>query len=275
MKYNYYGLFVLSGTYIFLMAMSTILNALWFMILMRVLAIAVPLLLARFMPLCRMSVVDYDISFRPRPLLETIWLFPLFVGLVAGLSALTTLIANKFGVVSGTNLGDNIWLAILTSAVLPALTEELFCRYIFLPRLSAFSKSGAVFASAIFFSLMHGNVLQIPYALIAGIFLGALTVASGSVLPAIFFHLFNNILSILYTFFANTRFPTVFLYAILGGLVITAVCAVIFRRKLWERLKETFACNGDTGKTIAGLFTTPVVVFIFVFASLAVVNLMG
>ncbi len=275
MRYNFYGLFVLSGVFVIFMSLSSLIPEVWFTTLFRLLAVVIPLLLIRIMPLCRTAVVDREIGFNPKPIISTLWLLPVFLGLVVSMSYLTNLICTALDVVSPVDLGNSVWLALFRSALLPALTEELFCRFIFLPRISAYSKSGAVFVSALFFSFMHGNILQIPYALIAGIFLGALTLATCSALPAIVFHLINNAASVLLYFYQDTVLPTVLLWTLIGGVVVSVVCIILFRRRLWTQLKDIFACNANTKSAFIYLFTTPIVVYIIIFGAIAVLNVVG
>ncbi len=269
LRYSYTALFILCFAYIMIFGAASFFSSPFVTIPVKILSIVVPLLLARFMPLVRSVVVDTDIGFSPRPCLTTLWLLPLFVGTVYGLSLLSGKLATIAGVDTSYNYGTNIWLTIFSSALIPAVTEELFCRYIFLPRLSPYSESGAVFASALFFSFMHGNFFQIPYALAAGILLGALAVGCGSILPCILFHFVNNLTSILLYFYQDTVLPRVLLYVLLAGLIICALCAVLLRRRLWERLRAVFACDRMTGLAVAGIFTTPVVIYLIVFVGMA------
>ena len=55
----------------------------------------------------------------------------------------------------------------------------------------------AIVITAVLFGLIHGNVLQLPFAFILGIMLGWLTVQTGSIWPAVVFHFTNNATSVL------------------------------------------------------------------------------
>ncbi len=272
LRYSYTSLFILSFAYIMTYALASLFKNPWLVMGIQILSVVIPLLLARFVPYLRVVAKDLDIGFKPLPVLTSLWLLPVFIGLVIALSSLTTWFGSLFGASSTFHFGDNIWLCLLSSALLPALTEELFCRYIFLPRLSVYSKSGAIFASAIFFSFMHGNLFQIPYALVAGIFLGALAVCTGSVLPGIVFHLVNNVASILLHFYGGTVLPQVLLWVLVGGLVVSAVCAAILRRRIWETLRTAFACDTTTGHVVRGIFTSPIVIYLVIFIGMAIME---
>lgn len=57
----------------------------------------------------------------------------------------------------------------------------------------------AILTSAFVFALMHGNLVQAPFAFIAGIGLGYAVIASGSLWTGILIHLLNNSISVIQT----------------------------------------------------------------------------
>lgn len=91
-----------------------------------------------------------------------------------------------------------IILLFISSAIVPAIVEEILFRKVILERLIPFGKSFAVILTALLFSLMHTNISQFLYAFTGGLFLGYITVKSGSVIPAIILHFSNNCLSLIY-----------------------------------------------------------------------------
>ena len=114
-------------------------------------------------------------------------------------------------------------IQIINVAFLPAVLEELLARHIILTELTPYSRGFAVMVSALLFSLMHMNPIQIPFAFIAGLAMAYTTVATGSVIPSFFLHFINNTVSIVLTFLpeftdAKTAFVT--------DTVITAVIMV-------------------------------------------------
>ena len=144
------------------------------------------------------------ISFSFSPVLSFLPLFPAFLGTVLLTSSLTAVISAAVGYVPSpvipTGSGVEIFF---THIIFPAFSEELFCRYACLSLLSPYGKKGAVLASAVLFAIMHANFYQMPYAFVAGIFLGGITIASGSVIPAIAFHILNNAISVI-VYFSGT-----------------------------------------------------------------------
>ena len=85
----------------------------------------------------------------------------------------------------------------LVLALLPALCEELAFRgFILTGLLRGFRPWTAIFLSAFLFSLYQMNVFQFVPHFVFGVVLGLLAVRSGSVLPAMLFHLVYNSLVI-------------------------------------------------------------------------------
>lgn len=122
-------------------------------------------------------------------------------------------------------------LNIVSTAVLPALVEEMIFRGYILGTLRQHGDGVAIVLSAVLFALFHGNVLQIPFAFILGLVLAYLTVQTDSIWPAVLLHFSNNLMSVLLSFFGKC-FPdydeaittVVFVVvAAVGAVVLTVV----------------------------------------------------
>lgn len=86
------------------------------------------------------------------------------------------------------SIGDAIAVPLAVVAI-PAVSEELLFRGLFLPALSRrYNRSFALVASSILFGLVHGVLGAILYAVIAGLVLGLVRLRTGSVLPCIAMH---------------------------------------------------------------------------------------
>ena len=129
---------------------------------------------------------------------------------------------------------------LVTIAVLPALLEEMIYRGYILRTLRAYGDGFAVLISAMLFSLMHGNLRQIPFAFIVGLFLGFLYVQTNNIWIPIVVHFINNGISIVmeYLSFSLPNMGVSFLYAIttygliLLGLIAALVLLLGYRTKL-------------------------------------------
>ena len=65
-------------------------------------------------------------------------------------------------------------------AVVPPLTEELAIRGVIMQPLRRYGDRFAVVASAVLFAVLHGNLIQAPFAFIAGLGIGYAVCITGS-----------------------------------------------------------------------------------------------
>ena len=96
---------------------------------------------------------------------------------------------------------ENTWLSLglnlLIFAVLPALLEEMVFRGYVLQSLRSYGDPIAVVMSALLFGLMHGNLLQLPFAFLLGLVFGYVVVQTGNIWIAVTVHFLNNAMSVL------------------------------------------------------------------------------
>ncbi len=164
--------------------------------------------------------------------------------LIFAVSFLTNLLLSLFSSNSTVDVSGNIFTLILLHALLPAVLEEALFRYIPLKLIAPYSKSYAVIISALYFSLVHCNLYQIPYAFVAGIVFAAVDIMAESILPSFVFHLLNNLLSIVWLKYAvNDRLQLIYIMALLALAVLSAVFIVIYRRKYSEKIKKLISDN--------------------------------
>lgn len=118
-------------------------------------------------------------------------------------------------------------MLVLCVCVVPALMEELVFRGAVLGSLRRFGDGIAVLGSAGLFGIMHGNLVQIPFAFMVGLILGYLVVHTGSMLPSILVHFFNNFYScfmLISAFYLDTQLYNIMVYLLVllifigGGL---------------------------------------------------------
>ena len=96
-----------------------------------------------------------------------------------------------------------IWLLIINlilTALLPGICEEVAHRGMILSATKKIGKGKAILISALLFGLLHLNIEQFFYATLIGLFLGFLTLATGSIFPAMIIHFMNNAMSVFLTF---------------------------------------------------------------------------
>lgn len=127
-----------------------------------------------------------------------------------------------------TPLGYTVFL--IYQCIIAPLTEELLMRGMLLRVLSRANQRFAVFATAMFFGLMHGNAAQFILGFLMGIFLAHITLRHGSVIPAVITHIFVNSFSLLYSYLGSgsltmqyAAMMIVFLLAILGMAMLLSL----------------------------------------------------
>ncbi len=112
-----------------------------------------------------------------------------------------------------------IILSVVIVGLLPPLVEELVFRGVILSSISRFSQGGIILLSGLLFSLFHQNPAQTIYQFITGVIFTFIVLKSGSILPSIIMHAFNNVFIIL----INAFFPNVNLYnvyTVIIGLIV-------------------------------------------------------
>ncbi|MBR2731188.1 MAG: CPBP family intramembrane metalloprotease [Clostridia bacterium] len=85
-------------------------------------------------------------------------------------------------------------------AVLPPLVEEFAVRGAIMQPLRRFGDPFAIVASAFVFAVLHGNLVQAPFAFIAGIGLGYAVCLTGSIWTGVAIHFLNNFYSVILQF---------------------------------------------------------------------------
>ena len=164
----------------------------------------------------KLGVARTELSFgRPRGGWQTALLLPAGLGLCFIGNLLSNYIvtfAGSFGVTfrsyeytleHQTDAPETAGLMLLTivhTAVLPALLEELTFRGFLMQPLRKYGDWFAIITSALIFGLVHGNMTQVPFAILAGLALGYVNVISGSMWMNILLHFLNNLISVLYSF---------------------------------------------------------------------------
>ena len=103
-----------------------------------------------------------------------------------------------------------IFMLFVSTAVIPAIVEEIMFRGIILTNLIPYGRGTAIICSAFLFGLMHMNPSQFFYTTLMGIFLGYIYVRTRSIWICVLIHFVNNSLGILqqifYQYFDTARY---------------------------------------------------------------------
>lgn len=150
---------------------------------------------------------------------------------------------------------------VLRVSIVAALTEELSLRGYVMGNLRLFGDKFAVIASAIVFALMHGNLIQAPFALIAGFALGYLSIKTGSMWTAIVIHALNNLLSLVVSYSADVLGDdtvNVLYTFVVYGLILAGIISFALLRKRLDTLRLTNESNIlDERKKYRAFFLNP------------------
>lgn len=93
-----------------------------------------------------------------------------------------------------------IILGFLATAVIPALVEEFALRGVVFGLLRRFGEGFALLVSSVIFGLMHGNLVQAPFAFAVGLGLGFVMLKSGSVWTSVTVHFINNAMAVVFEY---------------------------------------------------------------------------
>lgn len=107
---------------------------------------------------------------------------------------------NLKNTVSFSNQTDNyndIIIYIISTAIIPTITEELIFRGILLGTLRKYGNNFAIITSSIIFAAIHGNISQIPFTFILGLVLAFSVCKTDSIFPAIIIHFMNNLYAVI------------------------------------------------------------------------------
>lgn len=158
-------------------------------------------------------------------------------------------------------------LQIVTYAVIPPLVEEFAMRGVVMQPLRKYGDKFAIVVSAILFAVLHGNMVQIPFAFIAGLALGYFAIITDSIWTSVAIHCLNNLsATIISIYYMNhSENDMFFFYVIEGAILILGIIAFIF----FMRLKPRRLGKNDTeiGNQLlySTVFCTPsIVVSLFI-----------
>ncbi len=153
--------------------------------------------------------------------------------------ALLEVILNQFGrsateILESVSGDSDTFSMFLYASVLAPVSEEILFRGFVLRSLRPFGKRFAIFGSAFLFAVFHGNLLQAPYAFLAGLVLGY-AAAEYSITWAVVLHMFNNLVLADLMTRALEALPVmaadIISWVVFGGFALTAVVILIGERE--------------------------------------------
>lgn len=159
-------------------------------------------------------------------------------------------------------------LYFLSFAVVPALIEEFAFRGVVMQPLRKYGDWFAIVMSSVFFALLHGNMVQIPFAFIAGLALGFFRIKTGSIWTSVVIHFLNNTLSVVTSIYYNNNPNASELpyYVVSGAVFAIGVFALILiTRSGGYRLRKDRSGLDKKIRT-AGYLGTPTTILLYAYA---------
>ena len=127
------------------------------------------------------------------------------------------------------NVPAFLW-QVLSTAIVPALMEEFAVRGVVMQSLRKYGDVFAIVSSAVIFALLHGNMVQAPFALMLGCVLGWAVIITDSLWTGIAIHFMNNFYAtVMSTMMANCK-ESVYIatFIIVNGIgVVLGIIALI------------------------------------------------
>lgn len=143
---------------------------------------------------------------------------------------------------------------VMYMAVFPAFFEEFAFRGVIMQPLRKYGDWFAIIVSGVIFGLVHGNIMQMPFAVIAGVALGYAVTVTDSLWTGIIIHFLNNFLSVLFSWArtglssgVNLVFSAIFTY----GIIIIGVVALAGYAKNNPRMLKLYPSKTDVKKSRA------------------------
>lgn len=160
-------------------------------------------------------------------------------------------------------------LSAVVIAVIPALVEEFAYRGVVFSLLRPFGETFTVLTTAVMFGLMHGNIMQIPFAFMVGFVLGTVLIRTGSIWITVLLHFLNNFISVLLETLTDTL-PEIYAPFITGAwLILSAAVFAVGMIMLSAKGERFFKFNKSptalsSGEKALCVITSPVIIIDFV-----------
>lgn len=154
----------------------------------------------------------------------------------------------------------------LSIAVVPALVEEFAVRGVILQPLRKYGDRFAILASALLFAVMHGNLIQAPFALIAGIGIGYAVCITNSIWTGILIHFCNNLYSVVIEFLVaditdEAKLNSIYLSITVVLYAVSIIGSVaFFAIKNNRKIMPSFTVLNEKQKMRAFVFSVPMII---------------
>lgn len=159
---------------------------------------------------------------------------------------------------------------LVSVAIVPALVEEFAVRGAVLQPLRRYGDKFAIIASALIFSILHGNLVQAPFAFVAGLGIGYAVCITNSLWTGVLIHFCNNLYSVITAFMvediANEELLNRIYMIVLVMLYIVSILGSVIFVMLKEKRKLTpsFTVSSPIQKASSLFINIPMVIAILI-----------
>lgn len=130
---------------------------------------------------------------------------------------------------------SGVVITVVRVVVCAAMTEEIAMRGYVMGNLRAYGDKFAILMSSVMFAAMHGNLVQAPFALIAGFAIGYFSIKTGSIWTGIVIHALNNGISVAITYASehlSESGANIVAAALIYGLILVGIFAFFLFRMM-------------------------------------------
>ncbi|MBR0415022.1 MAG: CPBP family intramembrane metalloprotease [Clostridia bacterium] len=122
-------------------------------------------------------------------------------------------------------------ISLVSTAVMPALLEEFAIRGVILQPARKYGMAFAIISSSVIFGVMHGNLIQAPFAFMVGVCFAFLAIKCDSLWIGVILHFLNNGFSVVMSYLQGSMKEAHFnllYYCIIGAVALAGiVCFVV------------------------------------------------
>ncbi len=153
---------------------------------------------------------------------------------------------------------------VIRVAVVAAVSEEITLRGYVMGNLRKYGEKFAILASSLVFAVMHGNLVQAPFALIAGFGLGYLSIKTGTIWTGIAIHAANNFISVAISY-AMESLPeetvnVLYSFVLYGFIVFGAIALWLLKTRIGDMKLEEENLLSTTAEKTKAYFLNPAMI---------------
>ena len=162
------------------------------------------------------------------------------------------------------------FIYVISIAVIPPLVEEFAIRGVIMQPLRRYGDVFAIVASSLVFAVLHGNLIQAPFALIAGIGIGYAVCITNSVWTGVLIHAVNNLYSVVTEFMIEDITDTAVLdrvyiivtIALYAAAIIGSALFIVFKKR--RKLMPSFTALGEGRKMFSFVWSIPMIIALLI-----------